>query len=69
MSYFIIWYVLGLFGCILAAYTDNKRGEDFTIIDFFLMLLVSAFGFFVLLMGVVHFGKYNLKNYVLIKGR
>lgn len=67
--YLVSWYISGLIGCCLGAYTDNKRGEDIKLSDFFKSLVISLFGLFVLILGMFHFCKYNFKDVVLIKGK
>ena len=69
ITYIVIWYILGFIGCCLAAYTDNKRGENILLTDLFLAIIVSVLGIITLMLAVGHFSKYNLTNVVLVKGK
>lgn len=70
--YFVLWYIIGLAGCILAAYTDLKRGGDVRVVDIILIIISSVAGLIILLIAIAYFYKYNKKynpfNYVVIKG-
>lgn len=63
------WYVLGLAGCWIACYTDHKKGEDFKLLDCFLVLFAMNFGVILFVIGVHHYFKNNKPyNPVLIRG-
>lgn len=69
------WYVLGVFGCVLATWIDYNKGEDVTLHDVYLTAGVSVTGPIILLFAVIYFFE-NLRwvlptisNKVLIKAK
>lgn len=69
MIQFIIWYVVGLLGCTLAAYSELKNGGDFTLFDLVLTIIFSVTGPFIAILAVCYYFKENPTSIVLIKGK
>ncbi len=67
---FVIWYLLGVVGCVIASYADLKKGEDFDLGDLLGCTVLSFAGLIVLGFGVAHCVKeLELQWPVLIKGK
>ena len=61
MWYFVLWYLLGLLGCIIGEYGEYKRGvvEELTLGKILQVLLCSVFG--VVVLGCTLY-EYHFKN-------
>ncbi|WOZ57560.1 hypothetical protein [Pseudomonas phage vB_PseuGesM_254] len=67
----VIWYLLGLAGCVLGKKADRTlSGKDFTVEDLLLTLILSLFGGLLFLFGLFYFlSRVDFGSRVLIKGK
>lgn len=69
MLTFMIWYLVGLLGCILASYSEIKNGGDFTVTDLILSIIFSTTGPVIAILAICFYLKENPDSIVLIKGK
>ena len=69
LGFVIIWYLLGITGCVLGEKTDMSKGKNFTINDLLGGMFWSLFGAIIFMFGLSYFLKHsNFGNRVLVKG-
>lgn len=65
----IIWYMIGVLGCVLGTMVDLEKGIDFTRRDAVGCSLISLFGVITFVIGLTGYLSLTEKSKVIMKGK